>query len=354
MHRRIIDGRSVVRLVEKYCHGVKRVVICAPFITTRGMNQILRALGQKRQVHLELITKFDPVDLLLGYSDREVFEDLFERNRRFAKWDVKIWIVDQLHAKAIVLGSKIGVLGSSNITSGGFQTNEELGAVLQGPMLKQLQQQLEALQTSGIRLTEEEFRWKRIHELPRYQPYASAIKRLMGQLQRERESGLTSFTRGESRVQGTYFHGILDLLEYIKDREPCPEREALTWLHRHALLGGKEINEARLAFLARVGVLARTSRGLRIKKPTGDALLSKRSPEILYERMRSTYREFQDIEEKRFRRRVHPGDLAEKLPGERSQTYWAIRLRWLEALGRAERVTIDRKVYFQLRLAPAP
>lgn len=354
MRRRIIDGRSVVRLVEKYCHRVKRVVICAPFITTRGMSQILKALGQKRRVHLELITKFDPVDLLLGYSDREVFEDLFERNRRFAKWSVKIWIVDQLHAKAIVLGSKIGVLGSSNITSGGFQTNEELGAVLQGPMLRQLQQQLEAFQTSENRLTEEEFLWKKTQELPRYQPYVSTIKRLMGQLQREKESGLTSFTRSGRQAQGTYFHGILDFLSWLKKREPCPEREALAWLHRHALLGGKEINEARLAFLARVGVLARTSRGLRVKKPTGDALINQQSPEVLYDRMRSAYREFRDIEDARFSRPVHPRDLAKELPGERKQKYWAIRLRWLEALGRAKRVTVDRKDYFRLRLAPAP
>jgi hypothetical protein len=110
----VLTGSEILDVVRGNYDGVQDVILCAPFVTKDGLLPILKILAKKTKIHLTLITRWEPLDLLLHYSEVEAFEALFKRHA-FEKWDVNIYVVDDLHAKALVLGHRVAVLGSANM-----------------------------------------------------------------------------------------------------------------------------------------------------------------------------------------------------------------------------------------------
>jgi hypothetical protein len=345
MHKAVLTGREIIELLKRNYRGVQDVTLCAPFITHDGLLPILKVLGQRTAITLTVITRWEPLDLLLGYSDVEAFEELLDRNR-YKKWDVKVHVVDSLHAKAVVLGHRLGILGSANITMGGFERNEELAAVLRGAPLEQLRRLLGLLIEGGTPLTEEELRYRKDKELPRFEARAKKIRALLNAI-RDRDPGLQSFTRQDETQDPQYFSDVVEFLTYLKGNDRVSERQGLSWLRRRAFRGGAKINIARLALLERTGLIGRTYNGLYLK-PAGKDLLGHSNPHLFfYRRLRSAYREFEMLEEYRTKAVIAPSDLEKK--GEVGvKGYWQIRLRWLVALGLAKRQYFGREVRYDL------
>jgi hypothetical protein len=346
-HKAVLTGPEILQLLRRNYRGVLDVILCAPFVTTDGLLPILKILGKRSKTNLTLITRWEPLDLLLRYSHVEAFEALFKRDE-FEKWNVKVYVVDELHAKAVVLGHRVGVLGSANITAGGLERNEELAAVLHGTPLEQLRRQLDVLVERGTPFTEEDFRYKRSKELPRYAARAKKIRALMNAVRTDRDPGLQSFTQRDETQDPQYFTDRVEFLGYLKARGRVAERQALTWLHAKAVRGGVKINLARLALLERTGLMGRAHDGLYVKPAGRDLSGDSNSRAFFYSRLRGAYREFERLEQHSARAPIAPRALVTKAEVG-AEAYWKLRLRWLVALGLADRLRHGREFRYDLR-----
>jgi phosphatidylserine/phosphatidylglycerophosphate/cardiolipin synthase-like enzyme len=213
--RKIIEGTQIKQVVNKYAAGVHDVMICSPFLTMGGIQPLLDRFRQKETVRLDVISRFNEIDCLSGATDPDVFVNLFKIGR-FKKWNIRIWLVDSLHAKAIVLGKRAAIIGSANVTIGGLENNLELGVLQTGKSVETIRRHLEEYKEIGIELTPEalEAKMSRLNG-PRNTELKRVIEGLKKQFKERQSPGLISFTKPRVNPVDYAVH-VFDLLEYFR------------------------------------------------------------------------------------------------------------------------------------------
>ena len=166
-----------------------------------------------------MITKYEPLDFLLGSSELNAFEYIFSK-LKYKKWKIKVFIVNNLHAKVILLGTQVAILGSANITYSGLNKNNELGIAIYESDSKifTVRDRLQVFMEYGYELTKDQFQWSVKKDIPRYEKRAESIKKLMQIIRIEKEAGLQSFVPGDEKERIIdYFNGVLKILDYIPE-----------------------------------------------------------------------------------------------------------------------------------------
>jgi len=349
---RIITGGQVLNLVEKRALGVQEVWLVSPFLSGRTIADLINALSRKSTINLKVITKWEPVDLLLGYSDIDAFAQLFQKTK-YKKWNVQVFIAQQLHAKVILLGKSLGIVGSMNLTKGGFATNLELGAAFEenDSKLTTLRKRIDDITRRSYELTAAAYKWKLENELPRYEARAEQLRSLRELLERERSEGLQSFVPGNDGEQAySYFRGVLDLLEYVGNNRRSRE-QVLDWLDSNSTYGGGDINNARTELLQRLGLVYEGPEGIS-QTALGRDIAADKHPKDFAQVLFGMYPEFQRLLEELSDKPRHPEEVSKTLEYGGAD-YWALRLRWLVSLGYAEPLVEGGKKYYR-RLRQVP
>jgi HKD family nuclease len=122
--------------------SAKRALVCSPYITRSGVDYLFDALPDK--VALELITRLSPSDWVSGASDPEALSTLL------ALWHgegnpTSLCVVQRLHAKVYSADDSRVIVGSSNLSEGGFDRNIELVVEVAGDAARDA---VSALQTA--------------------------------------------------------------------------------------------------------------------------------------------------------------------------------------------------------------
>ena len=109
--------------------SAQRALVCSPYITSSGVNYLFDALPG--HVGLDLITRLSPSDWASGVSDPEAIMTLLQL------WDgagnrTSLSVVQRLHAKVYSADDSRVMVGSSNLSEGGFDRNIELVVELSG------------------------------------------------------------------------------------------------------------------------------------------------------------------------------------------------------------------------------
>lgn len=109
--------------------SAQRVLVCSPYITRAGVDYLFDALPE--HVGLELITRLSPSDWASGVSDPEALMALL------GLWHdegnpTSLHVVQRLHAKVYSADDSRVLVGSSNLSEGGFDHNIELVVELSG------------------------------------------------------------------------------------------------------------------------------------------------------------------------------------------------------------------------------
>ncbi len=109
--------------------SAQRVLVCSPYITSAGVDHLFDALPDN--VSLELITRLSPSDWASGISDPEAIKALL------ALWhdagnQTNLHVMQRLHAKVYSADDSRVIVGSSNLSEGGFDYNIELAVELSG------------------------------------------------------------------------------------------------------------------------------------------------------------------------------------------------------------------------------
>jgi len=105
----------------------REVFVCSPYITAEGVDRLFDALPHC--VGLRIFTRFSPGDWASGASDPESILALLQL-RHEAGCAVELFAVQRLHAKLYSVDRLRTVIGSANLTEGGFRSNIELVADL--------------------------------------------------------------------------------------------------------------------------------------------------------------------------------------------------------------------------------
>ena len=111
------EHHSLIRgLFEEATNSIK---IVSPFITKYMGNILVACKKQSPDLDAKIITRFYREDFIQGVSGIDAL-------RKLNDCGVKIYALQDLHAKLYLFDDNSALIGSANFTSGGFKSNHEL------------------------------------------------------------------------------------------------------------------------------------------------------------------------------------------------------------------------------------
>jgi hypothetical protein len=319
----------------------------------------VQPLQSKERLELQIVTKFDVLDMLLGSSDAGAFRYLFQL-AKYKKYDVRIHIVANLHAKAIILGTKAAILGSANVTFSGLNRNRELGiGILAGDEKIQTITRKIMLMPSR-ELSEDQFLGLYNAQKVFLGKKAEALSSIVRALKEELRQGLEGFAvLSSTGKRASYFDVLVEFLDWIGQKGRS-RAEAYSWLRQRSKKQGAKINDRRLGLLATVGIITVTGESVEdqiiARTSMGDTIArgGKAGMDTLLLCLSGCFPEFDLILGSLTSNTwVHAEDLAKPIDGQerdlsRGTRFFQDRLRWLEAMGRVESQRRGRRVFYKL------
>lgn len=125
-------GQGPSLFVPKWNHlqdllraATRSVLLCSPYVSTEGIHKVFDFLPAGQPMELRVVTRLSPSDWANGISDPMSLAALLELYAD-ASWAVDLTILQRLHAKVYLVDGQRCVLGSANLSGGGFDSNFEL------------------------------------------------------------------------------------------------------------------------------------------------------------------------------------------------------------------------------------
>lgn len=117
------DLQSIVQKAKK------ELIICSPFYSETGLDYVLANLQSNSSILI--YTRISPSDWANRISDPEALLQ-FLQNTSAKGHSTALFVNQRLHAKAYVANKKKALIGSSNLSDGGFEQNIEIMVMLDG------------------------------------------------------------------------------------------------------------------------------------------------------------------------------------------------------------------------------
>jgi len=109
--------------------SARRVFVASPWISTEGARFLEKVRSNIPCDDWEIWTRIDVLDHVLGYSD---YASLLEVLGKLPPESVTLRAGKILHAKVFWNGDHRALIGSCNLTGGGFGSNLEVGVIIEG------------------------------------------------------------------------------------------------------------------------------------------------------------------------------------------------------------------------------
>ena len=209
------------RIVES---ARERLLVCVPYYSGEGLRHLFDAFYHEAE--LSFVSRLSPSDWLSGVSDPKAllfrFELLQNQNQSH-----KFTIHQQLHAKAYLADLTIGLVGSANLSVGGFDRNFELMVELNADETKNADHLIETeIHDQGRSLQFEDLRqW-----VDKYQHQITELRKRKNKEENLEEENLTEIQRDLDTLLG---YGNTEILEtYI------PIESFVNWLQKNTGLPG--------------------------------------------------------------------------------------------------------------------
>lgn len=129
----VIDGSQGPSLIVptwNHLHELLRcatqsVLLCSPYVSTEGIHKVFDFLPVAQPMELRVVTRLSPSDWANGISDPMSLATLLELYAD-ATWAVNLTVLQRLHAKVYLVDGRRCLVGSANLSGGGFESNFEL------------------------------------------------------------------------------------------------------------------------------------------------------------------------------------------------------------------------------------
>lgn len=105
------------------------LLVCSPYITSDGLEHVFDLLKEK--IIIDFVTRLSPTDWLFGASDPKALLDFLVLLDEDG-WETSLHVHQRLHAKAYIGDKSNCIVGSANLTAGGFDRNFELSLIATG------------------------------------------------------------------------------------------------------------------------------------------------------------------------------------------------------------------------------
>lgn len=212
------DFRRIVESAHEH------LLICVPYYSKEGLRQLSDVFY--RDAQLNFISRLSPSDWLNGVSDPKAllvwFEFLQNQNR-----SPLFTIHQQLHAKAYLADLTIGLVGSANLSAGGFDKNFELMVELNADetemaallIKREIHDQGRPLHLEGLR------QW-----VDTYQNQITELRKRKNEEENIEEENLTEIQRNLDNLLG---YGHTEVL-----KTAIPISDFVNWLQNNKKLPG--------------------------------------------------------------------------------------------------------------------
>ena len=120
---------SETDLRQAVSRATESLLICSPFITRPGLRTVADSL-QASVSRIEIWTRFSERDWLTGATDPDGLIEFVEDRQGSINFNLRI--SNLLHAKFIIADQASGLVGSSNLTYGGYARNIEIAKAAEG------------------------------------------------------------------------------------------------------------------------------------------------------------------------------------------------------------------------------
>ena len=212
------DFRRIVESAHEH------LLICVPYYSKEGLRQLSDVFY--RDAQLNFISRLSPSDWLSGVSDPKALLAWFEFLRRKNRSPL-FTIHQQLHAKAYLADLTMGLVGSANLSTGGFDKNFEIMAELDADETEMAALLIEEeIYDQGRPLHLEDLRqW-----VDKYQNQITELRKRKNKEENIEEENLTEIQRDLDTLLG---YGNTEILEtYI------PVEGFVNWLQKNTGLPG--------------------------------------------------------------------------------------------------------------------
>ena len=207
------------------------LIICSPFYSETGLDHVRDNLTGK--VAIQIYTRISPSDWANRISDPEALLQFLLKTS--SKGHSTVLLVNQrLHAKAYVANRNKALVGSSNLSDGGFEQNIEMMAMLDGKAANDVASLIDRrIRPETKKVSIRQLRtWITRHKKTVEEVRKAAEGVQAGKLRDAQRSldKMLGFGRGKSRIKPVK---INDLIKFIR------------WLNRNNRLAGSQVLIAR-------------------------------------------------------------------------------------------------------------
>lgn len=227
------DLRSVVQAANT------ELMICTPYFSSEGIEQLFDVLNGA--ISFLFITRLSPSDWLHGISSPDELLALLQVLDD-AGYAPSLIVHQRLHAKAYIADQNCGLIGSANLTAGGFESNFEIMVrLLPGEARRAYEMIRNEISANGKELAILQLRdWiNRFKEqLEHSRPTEDLEAQTLAEMQRELDK-ILGYGNRES-IQPTSTHPVLEtLVEWLGNHRELPGAEVL--LDRHYNISGHNL-----------------------------------------------------------------------------------------------------------------
>lgn len=167
-----VVSRNWSEAVSTILRGAEHsVTLCAPYVHRWGTDFMLTALGRKAAAlgpESLLLTDLSPKPMLQGATDPSAILQLME-----AMVGIRVLHLPRVHAKVYISDGTRALVGSANMSRGGFQYNYEYGVAFEGPSVEHVRKDVLTYASLGSSLDVADMRF-----------LAEAVRPLKGRLDR--------------------------------------------------------------------------------------------------------------------------------------------------------------------------
>ena len=207
-------------------HG--KLVICSPYYSESGLNHVLSSLHGK--LNIKMYTRISPSDWANRISNPEALL-VFLQESSDKGHSIELFVNQKLHAKIYVANRNKALVGSSNLSDGGFEQNLEMMVKLEGELARDVASLVESQVKKGAKqLTINRLQtWIRNHrktiEKVR-QISENAQARKLREAQRSLDKML-GFGRGVSAVRPVKSSDQRSFVKWLETNRDLPGAEVL-------------------------------------------------------------------------------------------------------------------------------
>jgi len=255
------------------------LIICSPFYSETGLDHVRANLPTKLIMTIQIFTRISPSDWANRISDPEALL-MFLQDTSAIGHSTALFVNQRLHAKAYVANKKRALVGSSNLSDGGFDQNIEMMVVLNGKSASDVASLIESkIRPEAKKVSIGQLRTWITHHKKSVEEVRKATESMQAGKLREAQRNLDKmlgFGRSKSKIRQVTKNDLKLFIEWLKQNKKLAGSEML--IARQENVNGQNLQgHVKQCFF---GVLRFLIENAALRNPLASALKTMRSDSV--------------------------------------------------------------------------